>query len=137
MGVKGELSLNHLALLEVDADPTIDPVAAEIGVLALTDTGLVWIKTGPGDSDWQKLSPQRKSGRLQGGDFSGSPKIAAVVFTHPYPDNNYEVSLGCSTSLRVLGYESKTQFGFTVNTNADASLIGEVSWCAFYDDETA
>lgn len=137
MGVKGELSLNHLTLLEVDADPTVDPVSAEIGSLAITDTGRVWVKTGTGDSDWQKLSPQRKSGRLQSGDFSGTPKTAAVVFAHPYPDNNYEVTLGCSTSLRSLSYESKTQFGFTINTNANAALVGEVSWCAFYDDETA
>lgn len=136
MAEKGRITLNEIEALEVDADPSVFGVKAEVGSLAIRDSGGVWQKTGPLDTDWTHLSPRRKSGRVTAGLFSGNPKKFALNFTTPFPDNNYEVSLGSSADARVLTYESKLATGFTINTNANQALVGEVSWAAAYDDET-
>lgn len=135
--IQGRITVNEIEVLEVDGDPStgLGTVAA-VGSLALVDTGGVWQKTGAADTDWERLSPRRKAGRVPAVSFTGSPKKFTVVFAVPFPDSNYEVTLSTQTDARVLLYESKLNTGFVINTNAATAMTGEVSWSAFYEDAT-
>lgn len=77
-----------------------------------------------------------KAGVIAGGAFAGSPKKYAVVFSTPFADATYVLAV-TSTDSRSWTYESKTANGFTLNANAAAVLVGEVSWTAMVAGETA
>lgn len=68
-----------------------------------------------------------KADRILAGNFAGTPKKANVVFSAPYPDNDYAVLISAADE-RTFTIESKTAAGFTVNSNADAAIAGEVLW---------
>ena len=67
------------------------------------------------------------SGRVLAVSFAGTPKKYVVVFATPYADALYSISLSGADS-RLYTFESKTANGFTINTNADAAVAGEVLW---------
>lgn len=77
-----------------------------------------------------------KTGLIAGGSFSGTPKKAAVAFVAPYSDTNYVIALS-GTDGRNYTYESKTGAGFTISANANAAILGEVSWVTMTTGETA
>ena len=53
MAILGEITVNEVLILEVDVSPSIDPVDAPIGSIAVvTDGSAVYHKFGPGTSDW-------------------------------------------------------------------------------------
>lgn len=76
-----------------------------------------------------------KAGVIPGGSFAGSPKKYSVVFATPFPDATYVLAI-TSTDSRSWTYESKSAAGFTLNANAAAALVGEVSWSAIVAGET-
>ncbi|GIV43979.1 MAG: hypothetical protein KatS3mg035_1102 [Bacteroidia bacterium] len=73
---------------------------------------------------------KQKNGSVSGSTFSGNPKKATVIFTTPFPDDNYAVTVTgeISRSWRI---ESKTASGFTINANANAPFTSSnVFWMA-------
>lgn len=64
--------------------------------------------------------------------FSGSPKRASVLFTTPMPSTNYTITV-TSADVRVWTFESKAMTGFTLNSNSNQVLSGEVHWQVIED----
>ena len=64
--------------------------------------------------------------------FSGNPKKASVTFTNPMPDTDYTITIS-SADARVWTFESKTINGFTLNSNSNQALTGEVHWQVIED----
>lgn len=75
-----------------------------------------------------------RSGVVAPGDFSGSPKTATVTFSTALPTSNYSISISSEDS-RFWTFENKTEHGFTINANADASLISSVTYIAIEHGE--
>lgn len=76
----------------------------------------------------------RKAGNVSAGSFAGNPKTYAVVFSAAYPDTNYTIDIA-GVDARSWSYSSKATTGFTIETNANTALTGEVSWITFYNGE--
>lgn len=76
-----------------------------------------------------------KAGILMAGDFSGTPKIAAVTFETPFTDSNYAVVI-TGEDARAFTYSGKSGDGFTVHANANGAFTSEVSWIAIPTGET-
>lgn len=68
-----------------------------------------------------------RSGVMLPGDFVGTPKKAPVIFSTAMPNANYSISI-LSEDSRFWTYESKTETGFVINANANASLTGNVTY---------
>lgn len=73
-----------------------------------------------------------KAGSVTPGYFTGSPKSAVVVFSTPFPDTNYAITLSVhtdGTKTFAASVVNKTATGFTINLNTNnvANLI-EVGW---------
>lgn len=77
-----------------------------------------------------------KCGSVPGADFAGSPKKFTVVFTHPYADDSYVITLSGDNS-RSFTWETKTASGFVINANAATALTGPVDWFTAKIGETA
>lgn len=78
MAILGQITLDELAILSVDADPSISGVTAPIGSMALLDNnvnGAMWLKTGAGDTGWVSI-PKLPSG------------VALTQNSFVYPDAN-------------------------------------------------
>jgi hypothetical protein len=71
-----------------------------------------------------------RAGRALTGDFSGTPKKAVVTFSTPFADNNYSVSLVGQSDSRSWLAEDLTTDGFTINSQANAAIVGSVLWTA-------
>jgi hypothetical protein len=85
-----------------------------------------------GPTTFPKLA--RKVGNVAAGSFAGNPKTYAVVFSAAYPDTNYDIHI-TGVDARSWSYSSKATTGFTIETNANTALTGEVSWSATYNGE--
>ena len=72
-----------------------------------------------------------KSGVVQHTDFADTPKTANVVFSQPFTDNNYSITISGSDN-RSWSFQNRTSLGFTINANANQPLTGPVSWSAEY-----
>lgn len=70
-----------------------------------------------------------KAGIVAAGSFAGNPRKFTVVFSTAFPDTNYTLSI-VGIDSRSWTYENKNPAGFTINTNANQPLVGEVSWQA-------
>lgn len=56
MAVLGQITLNEILLIEVDAAPNVSPVDAPIGSIAImTDGSGIYQKTGPSNIDWTNV----------------------------------------------------------------------------------
>jgi hypothetical protein len=77
----------------------------------------------------------KKSGVVAAGTFTGNPKTAAVTFTTAFPNTSYSIII-TGLDSRVWTYSSKATTGFTISTNANQALTGEVSWQAIANGET-
>lgn len=64
--------------------------------------------------------------------FSGTPKKASVTFSNPMPDTDYTITV-TSADVRVWTFESKATTGFTLNSNSNQALTGEVHWQVIED----
>lgn len=96
-------------------------------------TKIIRVLEGPAGA--AGTSRTTKAGVISGGSFSGTPKKYAVLFTTPFADATYVLAV-TSTDSRLWTYESKAASGFTLNANAGAALVGEVSWTAMVSGET-
>lgn len=85
--------------------------------------------------DFYVPSPLPKGGTIAALSFTGSPRKATVTFAVPYPSTNYNITV-TGEDGRSWKYENKTVNGFTINTQANAALTGEVSWQTFLNQET-
>lgn len=100
-----------------------------------TDDPIVLIQEGPPGPP----GPPTESGKannIPGADFTGSPKKCVVTFITPYPSTDYIILIS-GTDSRNYTYENKTINGFTINANASATIVGEVSWFTTFLGETA
>jgi hypothetical protein len=62
----------------------------------------------------------------------GAPKKSAVLFTTPLPSTGYTITI-TSADVRVWTFESKALTGFTINSNSNQVLSGEVHWQVIED----
>lgn len=69
------------------------------------------------------------SGIIAGASFTGTPKTFDVTVSPPFTTTNYTVVLS-GEDARIWTVESKSINSFTINSNSDESLTGEVSWQA-------
>jgi hypothetical protein len=69
----------------------------------------------------------KKSGVVTGVSFAGNPKTFAVIFAAPYADADYIISLS-GVDSRLYTFETKSAAGFTINTNANTAVTGDVNW---------
>lgn len=74
-----------------------------------------------------------KSGVVSGGSFVGNPKTYNVTFVSPF-SADYSVSI-MGDDVRVWSYENKTLNGFTINSNANQTLVGDIYWQAILNGE--
>lgn len=74
-----------------------------------------------------------KSGVVSGGSFAGNPKTYNVTFATPF-SADYSVSI-LGDDIRVWSYENKTLNGFTINSNANQTLVGDIYWQAILNGE--
>jgi hypothetical protein len=79
-------------------------------------------------------SPFIKNDIVGSGDFSGTPQTASVVFSTPFADNSYTVTV-TGLDARVWTVENKTAAGFTINSNSNTALTGSVYWQAIKTGE--
>jgi len=70
---------------------------------------------------------ERKAGIVLAASFLGNPKTYNVVFATAHTSVNYKINID-GLDQRTWSYESKTAAGFTINSNANQILTGEVSW---------
>ena len=76
-----------------------------------------------------------KAGIVAPGDFGGTPQFTTIVFTTPFEDNNYAITITGSDG-RAWVAQSVSSYGFIINSQANASLTGIVRWQAEYQGES-
>lgn len=72
MAIIGQLTLDQVLILEVDTDPSVNPVAAGIGSMATLYDGVngrLWLKTAAADSGWTLIPRQSGATALVNGQF--------------------------------------------------------------------
>jgi len=62
----------------------------------------------------------------------GAPQKATVTFTTPLPSTSYTITI-TSANVRVWTFESRATTGFTINSNSNQTLTGEVDWQVIED----
>lgn len=75
------------------------------------------------------------AGVISPASFAGNPKKASVTFNIPL-DTNYSVSI-IGINSRSWSIESVTSSGFTINSNANTALTGNVYWTVTKHGETS
>lgn len=76
-----------------------------------------------------------KSGFVTSSSFTGNPKKYAVVFGAPMASAAYSINIA-GVDSRAWSWESKLTTGFTINTNANQALTGNVDWDIVANGET-
>jgi hypothetical protein len=113
---------------------TLDLVISENGTTVLPAVGRIDFSGdvtvtdfGSGVANINIDASPTRSGVVLAASFAGSPLSANVLFTSPFISANYDVKI-TGTDERIWTYSSKLLTGFTINSNADQALTGEVSW---------
>jgi hypothetical protein len=70
-----------------------------------------------------------KAGSGSVASFTGTPLISAITFVSAFADNNYSVTV-TGEDARIFTIQSKSNTGFTINTNSNTALTGPVYWIA-------
>lgn len=73
--------------------------------------------------------PAIKSGIVAGTSFAGNPKTASIVFTTPFPNNNYSVTVTGEPS-RTWTIQNKVSGSFQINANNNTAFTTNVFWQA-------
>lgn len=76
-----------------------------------------------------------KSGLVRPFEFSGNPKRATVLFTAPFPDARYSVTISSSEGRTWL-VENQSSSGFEINSQANTGFVGTVYWQAKQNGES-
>ena len=122
MAMIDSITVGNLCIIEVDADPTISGVTANIGDLAILNAAankMQWRKIGEGDTNWKSLS-----------DFdSGSPrdKLISLTFSRTgNPLNNTWLRNGVNTNTNqvpsIIPFNCKLVSLVFSNRNDEADL---------------
>lgn len=90
MAIIGQLTLDQISIIEVDADPTVSGVTASIGSIASIYDGVngrLWVKTAAGDTGWTPMlrlatgTTSLDANTLVYTDANGFPKTDTTKFT--------------------------------------------------------
>ena len=76
-----------------------------------------------------------KSGTVAAGSFTGNPKTFAVTFSAAFASTAYAIMI-LGTDNRNWSWQSKATTGFTINSNANTALTGNVDWIAIATGES-
>lgn len=86
MAILGQITIDELTILSVDADPSASGVAASIGSLAMIDNqtdGKIWIKSGAASTAWTSIArnstTQLGANKFVFGDANGYLQTTAVA----------------------------------------------------------
>jgi hypothetical protein len=77
-----------------------------------------------------------KAGRVSGASFSGNPKTANVIFDTPFSGLSYSTSI-IGNSSRAWSISNQTSTGFTINSNANQTITGDVYWMCLNNGESS
>jgi hypothetical protein len=72
-----------------------------------------------------------KADKITYTSFTGNPKTATVIFTQPFPDANYGVTI-TGEDRRNWSIENQTANGFVINANANQPISASVFYVAAY-----
>ena len=78
--------------------------------------------------------PTIKSGIVGGASFQGNPKTAPIIFTTPFPNNNYSVTV-TGESSRTWTIQNKVSGSFQINANNNTAFTNNVFWQAISTGE--
>jgi hypothetical protein len=99
----GQLTLNEILIIEVDADPSVGGTAAPIGSIALLDdktNGRMWIKSAAGDTSWSIIP------RFANGTVFSNGSIVFADSSGFFSQNNTQLFWDNSNSRLGLGLAS-------------------------------
>jgi len=97
-------------------------------------TAGIWVYSLTGPAIAVNLSS--KTGTIASGSFTGNPKTAAVTFSTAFANTNYSISI-TGVDARQWSWSSKATTGFTISSNANGALTGNVDWQAMAIGESA
>jgi len=130
-------STTTLGRVKLSAAPTLasDPIvvgANDVGYLnsytgATYSANTLTLKSVNNTTDTVTIGLRQKAGTVAGASFAGNPKVYTVVFTNPYPNTNYSISITGGVN-RTFTFESKTVNGFIINSNANLAFTENVDW---------
>lgn len=130
-------STSTKGLVKLSTSPTLstNPIAVSItdngykkSITGLTySSNILTATTVDGTSTTTTIGLKTKANTVAGTSFSGNPKKYTVVFTTPYPNTNYSISMSANIN-RTLTWESKTVNGFTINSNSNTSFTENIDW---------
>jgi hypothetical protein len=75
-----------------------------------------------------------KSGIVTSQSFGGNPRTASVIFTKPFVDNNYTITV-TGESARTWLIQGKASGSFRISSNAATPITGSTFWQAIYQGE--
>lgn len=76
-----------------------------------------------------------KAGSISAVTFAGNPKTASVVFSTPFPNANYSITV-TGEDNRAWSVQGKVSGSFVVNSNSNTALSGNTYWVAIAYGET-
>jgi len=85
-------------------------------------------------SSYARGIPIIKSGIVNGSLFGSDPKTSSIIFTKPFPDNNYSVTI-TGESSRTWTIQSKVSGNFVINSNNNTAFSNNVFWQAIQTGE--
>lgn len=77
-----------------------------------------------------------KAGRVSGASFSGNPKITNITFETPFSGLSYSTSI-IGNSSRSWSISNQTSTGFTINSNSNTTITGDVYWMCLNNGESS
>lgn len=107
MAIIGQLTLDQIAILEVDVDPTVSGVTASIGSIAAIYDGSnarLWIKSAAGDTGWSPMlrlatgATALAANTLVYTDANGFPKTDTTKFTWDQTTGRLGIGLAAPAS---------------------------------------
>jgi len=129
------------------ARDAIPSLRREVGMFVfVVDTEELWrLAGGLLNANWiivpiTSTASNIKSGTLPAVSFSGTPKVASVVFASPFPTSAYSITVDVESNGAGKAYpmttENRTATGFTVNLCANTITgIDRVHWQAILEGE--
>lgn len=136
MAITGQLTLNEILIIEVDADPSVGGVSAPIGSIALLDdntNGRMWIKSGATDTSWAIITRHIDGTPLtQGGILYASSQ--GFIQQNPtqffWDINNIRLGVGTNSPQSKVHIDSGTGTASAIKFTAGATT-GQTSGDGF------
>ncbi len=77
-----------------------------------------------------------KAGSVIAASFSGNPKTTSVIFETPFSSASYSTAI-IGNSSRAWSISGQTAGGFTINSNANSAIVGNVYWMCVNNGESS